>query len=198
MTNPLVKRKQAQIAEIARSAPLVDGPGAAANPTSASTIEWVESEIRVLEHERARASTTVETYLARIREGQLLQPRLLELTRSYDRAKQQFDNAAAQNARAQDSQDVEESKTNEQFQIQDRAFPPEIPFKPDSALFVLGGVVLGLAFGVGSAAAREFVDQTVRCEDEFASYFPDLPVYGVIPNLEPARPSHGGVDWRLA
>ena len=196
--NPLVKRKRAQIAETAGSAPLVAAPTAAGDPALAARIDGVESEIRALEKERARESTTVELYLARIRDAQLLQPKLLELTRGYDQAKQQFDSAAAQNERAQNSQDVEASKTGEQFQIQDRAFPPEIPYKPDTGLFVLVGVVLGLAFGVGSAALREFVDQTVRCEDEFASHFPDLPVYGVIPNLEPARLSHGGVNRRLA
>jgi len=196
--NPLVKRKQAQIAEIGRAAPLVSGAGPIANPTVVAKIETVESEIRALEHERARENATVETYLARVRDAQLLQPKLLELTRSYDQAKQQYDNAAAQNERARNSQDVEESKTSEQFQIQDRAFPPEIPFKPDSSLFVFVGVALGLGLGVGSAVAREFVDQTVRCEDEFASHFPDLPVYGVIPNLEPARLRQGGGHRRLA
>ena len=196
--NPLVKRKQAQIAELARSAALVTAPGQAGNSTVAAKIEQVESEIRALERERARENTTVQAYVARIRDAQLLQPKLLELTRNYDQAKQQFDIAAAQNERARNSQDVEESKTGVQFQIQDRAFPPEIPFKPDSALFVLVGVVFGLALGLGSAAAREFVDQTVRCEDEFASHFPDLPVYGVIPNLEPARLGHGGANRRIA
>jgi uncharacterized protein involved in exopolysaccharide biosynthesis len=193
-----VRRKQAQIAEIAPSAPLDAVPGAAGNPTVAAKIDRVEGEIRALEAERKRENATVDTYLARIRDAQLLQPELLELTRSYDQAKLLFDTAAAQNERARNSQDVEASQTGEQFQIQDRAFPPEIPFKPDSVLFVLVGITVGLALGLGSAAAREFTDQTVRCEDEFASHFPDLPVYGVIPNLEPARAKPGGVQRKLA
>ena len=46
----------------------------------------------------------------------------------------------------------------------------------------------------GATAARELVDHTLKGEQEFASLFPDLPVYAVIPNLTVARGSSAGVE----
>jgi len=196
--NPLVKRKRAQIAEFARSNP----PGAAPDSPGASRIaaqiETVKRETLRLERELAREDASIATYRARLRNAPLLQPRLLKLSRGYDQSLQQLGIAMVRKDKAEYSKDVEESQPGEQFQIQDRASPPKIPFKPDFGMFLLIGIGLGIALGVGSAAAREFVDQTVRCEDEFASHFPDLPVFGVIPSLEPSRLRANGVHRRIA
>jgi uncharacterized protein involved in exopolysaccharide biosynthesis len=151
-----------------------------------------------LERDRARANAEAETYRGRIRNAQLLQPRLLALTRGFGQAKEQLDIAVGQNETARLSQDVEAAKTGEQFQIQDRALPPDTPYSPDFGVFVLSGLCLGLFIGVAATAAREFVDQTVRGEQEFVSYFPDLPVYGVIPSLSVIHMRPHGSERRLA
>jgi capsular polysaccharide biosynthesis protein len=92
--------------------------------------------------------------------------------------------------------DLEESNTGDQFQIQDLASAPTAPFKPSVFAYVLAGIGLGIALGVGAAAAREFVDQSVRSEDEFASVFPGLAVYGVIPSLDVGPKSSRRSDAR--
>lgn len=194
--NPLVKRKREQIAEAVRSQ-LRALPGTPANSATAVSLDPVSGEIMRVEHEiemlqrdRARERSQIETYRARIDSAPRLQPKMLELTRDYDEMKHQLDLAVVQNEQAQHSQDLEDSKKGEQFQIQDRAYPPTEPYKPNLLAYVLAGIGLGLVIGVGATAAREFVDQTVRGEDQFAVLFPDLPVYAVIPNLNLDRRIH--------
>jgi hypothetical protein len=49
---------------------------------------------------------------------------------------------------------------------------------------VLLGLLGGLALGVGFASLLEFLDHTVRNEEEFAHRYPNLPILGSIPNLD--------------
>lgn len=187
--HPDVRNKRTQIAQLSR---VLEGdesgrPGAAAtarlDPASMQAVA-IENEIRALERERARENANIDVFRSRIALAPQRQQKLLELTRDYESVNQQFNTAVAQKEQAQRSQDLEESKKGEQFQIQDRAYPPTLPFKPNFIEYVLAGIGLGLALGVGATAAKELVDQTVSNEDEFLSFFPDLPVYAVIPSLD--------------
>jgi peptidoglycan/LPS O-acetylase OafA/YrhL/uncharacterized protein involved in exopolysaccharide biosynthesis len=192
--NPLVMRKRAQIADYLGSLTPVAAAGALGDPALTTAIERVEHELSGLSRELARENATIATYLARQQNAALLQPKLLELNRGHEQAKQQLDLAVAQKNRAQYSEDLEASNTGKQFEIQDRAYPPESPSEPNLGLFVLVGLGLGAAIGVGSTATRVIVNQAVRGEEEFATMFPDLPVYGVIPSLKSIHMRTGGAN----
>ena len=189
--NPLVKRKHAEIAELARAlqaaAPTetaaTSAAAAAPDPISAQ-IATIEYEVETLERDRTQENGKIDTYRARIGNAPRLQPRFLELTRDSEVAKRELETAVMQNEQARHAQDLEESKTGDQFHVQDRAEPPRVPYKPNVLQWVMVGIGLGLALGVGAAATREFADQTLRSEDEFAAVFPDMHVYGVIPSLD--------------
>jgi peptidoglycan/LPS O-acetylase OafA/YrhL/uncharacterized protein involved in exopolysaccharide biosynthesis len=192
--NPLVVRKRAQIAAHLQSLPPVAAGVAVGDPALAAEIESVENELSSLSRELARENATIATYLARQQNAALLQPKVLQLNRGHEQARQQLDLAVARKNNAQHSDELEQSKSGAQFEIQDRAYPPKSPSEPDLGLFVLVGLGFGAVIGVGSTAARVFVNQTVRGEDEFATIFPDLPVYGVIPSLKSVRMRPGGVQ----
>jgi len=185
--HPIVKRKREQIAELLRSPPPPAPPGA--HSMTASTgpigvqIATIENEIRSLERDRVREEGDIAEYRAHIVNAQQVQQSLLELTRDYEQVKHQFDTAVVQNEQAQRSQDVEGSNRGEQFKIQDRAYANGVPYKRNLQ-YVAAIMIFGVALGVGASAARELVDQTVRSEDEFAAFFPEMPVYGAIPNLD--------------
>ena len=193
-SNPLVTRKRAQIADYVGSLPPRAPAGALGDAALAAAVETVEHELSVLSGELARENATIADYLARQHNGALLQPKLLALNRGNDQAKLQLDLAMAQKNKAQYSEDLEASNTGKQFEIQDRAYPPELPSEPNLGMFVLVGLGLGAAIGVGATATRAIVNQTVRGEEEFATMFPDLPVYGVIPSLKSIRMRPGGAN----
>jgi uncharacterized protein involved in exopolysaccharide biosynthesis len=187
--NPLVKRKRTQIAELVRTPPDAVVAGSHRNPAVAAALDSISVHIAAVENE-------IHAYSARIGSSPRLQPKFLELIRDSDQAKRQLEIAVVQNEQAQHLQDLEDSKSGDQFQIQDRASPPMAPFKPNVFEYLIAGIGLGVAIGVGAAAAREFVDQSVRSEDEFASVFPGLAVYGVIPSLDVGPKSSRRSDAR--
>jgi polysaccharide chain length determinant protein (PEP-CTERM system associated) len=187
--NPLVKRKRGQIAEFLRTPRAVASGEVEPSPSDPASVEILatENEIRALERDRAHEAVNVDLYRRRIADAPQQQQRFLELTRDYASVKLQFDAAVAQNEQARRAQELEVSKLGEQFQIQDRAYPPTTPFAPDVLRYLLIALVAGLTLGTAAVAAREALDPSVWNEEEFAARCPDLPVYGVIPNLDAAR-----------
>jgi polysaccharide chain length determinant protein (PEP-CTERM system associated) len=181
---PLVKRKREEIAELLR-APSPATEVVSREPVSVQ-IASVENNIRELERDRAQEQAKIESYRAHIARAPQIQQQLNALTRDYDQVKHQFDTAVLQTEQAQRSQDLEGSNKAQQFQIQDRAYPTTVP-QPPKLQYPLAVLLLGLLISASAIALLELFDQTVRSEEEFAVLFPDLPICGVIPNLDVDR-----------
>lgn len=185
--NPLVKRKREQITQFAANHPEL---GAAKSADSeivvpgSPEIGRLQGEIRGLEADRDREQRNVDTLRRRIENMPVRQQELAELTRDYETLQKQYDANFAQKEQARRAQDIEAAKKGEQFQIQDRARPSVKPDKPNVPAIVLLGLLGGLGLGVGLASLLEFLDHTVRSEDEFARRYPDFPILGSIPNLD--------------
>ena len=191
--NPLVRRKRNQIAQFhalhpALSAPKATGEGGV---PSSPEISRLESDIRALEAERRREQVNIDQLRGRLSNMPLRLQELTNLTRDYDALKTRYDQTSAQREQAQRAQDIEVARKGEQFQVQDRARPPAVPFKPNVVQLVMMGLFTGLGLGAAAAVGLEFLDQSIRSEDEFAGRFPDLPILGSIPGLDteeaPAR-----------
>jgi polysaccharide chain length determinant protein (PEP-CTERM system associated) len=204
--NPLVKRKREQIAQFAANHPGMSDSGSNPAPGGdtqsgelrSPEVARLEGEIRSLDADRAAEQRNVNMLRHRIENMPLRQQELAALTRDYETLKRQYDANFAQKEQAKRAQDIEAAKKGEQFQIQDRARPPVEPSQPNVMQIVLLGLLGGLGLGVGVAALLEFIDHTVRSEEELAHRYPDLPVLGSIPNLDADTPTAGGLLGRYA
>ena len=68
------------------------------------------------------------------------------------------------------------------IQVTDRAKIPLKPYRPQKALNILLGVILGLSLGVGLAFFSEYLDNTLNTVEEVEDTF-GLPILGVVPAL---------------
>jgi len=200
--NPLVRRKRDQIAQFAANHPAVSekapapgqpGSGARTSPE----IARLEGEIRTYEANRDAEQRNVDMLRRRIENMPLRQQELATLTRDYEMLQRQYDANLAQKEQAKRAQDIEAAKKGEQFQIQDRARPPVTPAEPNVPQIILLGIFGGLGLGVGLASLLEFLDHTVRNEEEFTHRYPDLPILGSIPNLDADTQLTGGPLGRV-
>lgn len=66
------------------------------------------------------------------------------------------------------------------LQIMDEAKVPEEPVKPKKALNIAIAFFLGLMVSVGISFVLEYMDKTIKSEDDINKYL-DLPVIGIIP-----------------
>ena len=83
---------------------------------------------------------------------------------------------------AQVAQGLETEQKGERFTIIDPARLPEKPFKPNRLAIALIGFVLGLGAGIGMAAFKEYIDDSIRDADTLTQTTA-LPVLAIIPEI---------------
>jgi hypothetical protein len=79
------------------------------------------------------------------------------------------------------AQGLEKEQLSERFSILDAARLPEKPDSPNIPAILLIGLVLGMGSGVGLAAVRESVDDTVRSPEDLGRIAGGLPVLASVP-----------------
>jgi tyrosine-protein kinase Etk/Wzc len=85
------------------------------------------------------------------------------------------------NSKYQESRIAEASRISN-VRIVDPALPPRKPVKPKKKMNLLLGAILGLGLGVGIAFLREYLDHSVRTEEDLAKF--GLPVLSLVPSID--------------
>ena len=80
------------------------------------------------------------------------------------------------------SQTLEQSDKGTKFQILEAARLPIEPVKPKKLLIVLGGLVIGLAFGGALIYLLEMSDTSIRSLEEARTVL-EFPIFGIIPPI---------------
>lgn len=75
--------------------------------------------------------------------------------------------------------------------IVDPAIQPRQPIRPRKARSLILAVIFGLTLGVGAAAARDYLDETVHTREELMAVT-ELPVLGLIPRIRPGSAASDG------
>ncbi len=97
---------------------------------------------------------------------------------------QNFYNAVVERVKASD---ILSNTVASNIRIVETAIPAAIyPVAPDKRHNLLLGLVLGLMAGVGLAFLLEYMDQTLRTEDDIHQ-LSDIPVLSVIPEADGAK-----------
>jgi uncharacterized protein involved in exopolysaccharide biosynthesis len=91
-------------------------------------------------------------------------------------------------SRVKESNILQTSDTSN-IRVVEKAMVPVRPVSPNKKRNLLLGAVLGLFGGIGLAFFLEYLDQTVRTEEDITSHF-KLPVLSVIPEADRSE-THG-------
>ena len=121
-------------------------------------------------------------YQARIESSPQVEEEYKELDRGYQESKKFYDEIAGRMNSAKMATDLERRQEGEQFRVLDPANLPDTPEFPKPAVFIGGGVMLGLLVGLGISAFLEYRDTSVRNERDIWAFtqLPTLAVIGLI------------------
>jgi succinoglycan biosynthesis transport protein ExoP len=64
---------------------------------------------------------------------------------------------------------------------------PQTPYSPNLYANLTLGILLGIVGGIALAFLLDYLDDTIRTKDELAKIAPDVPLLGIVPNIEARR-----------
>jgi hypothetical protein len=136
-------------------------------------------------------------YQSRLDAAPIREAELTELMRDYETIQTIYRGLLAKREDSKVAANLEVRQVGEQFRVLDPARVPEAPFSPDRTRIELLGVAVGLLIGLGAAGLREYLDQTLKTEDDVRNVL-GLPVIATVPVLTIMRKPAGSWWTRFA
>ena len=130
----------------------------------------------------------IDDYQRRIESAPARDNELIELMRDYSTFQGQYNSLLSKQLDSQMSENLERSQRGQQFRILDPARVPDRPFYPNRPRIYLMGLMFALALGLGLAGVAEYLDRSLRSEDDVRLALA-LPVLATIPVIEPPAKS---------
>ena len=144
-----------------------------------------EAQIELNLAAQRKANQDIEEYQRRIEAAPIRDTQLVDLMRDYTTLKTHYDSLSSKKIDSQLSANVERRQIGEQFRILDPARLPEKPSSPNRQQLYLLSIVLALVIGVGVAGGAEYLDRSLRSEDDVRLALA-LPVLATIPEINTA------------
>lgn len=138
------------------------------------------SSLAALRNTRMDVKRRLHEYATRLERSPEIEPEYLELTRDRDTSGQKYQEIRSRLLEAKVSEGLEVQRKGERFSLIDPPSLPERPFKPNRLAIVLLGFILAVGAGLGSGAAVESLDHSIRTSEQLASLTQHFPL-AVIP-----------------
>jgi uncharacterized protein involved in exopolysaccharide biosynthesis len=169
------------------SAPVRKSPLRPENPAYINLqaqLNSATSSLGALRSTRAAVKQRLQDYAARLERTPEMEPDYLFLTRDRDTSGQKYQDIRSRLLEAKVSEGLEVQRKGERFSLIDPPSLPEKPDKPNRLAILLLGFILAAGGGVGSGAAAESFDHSIRTPEQLArlTQFSPLAVIPFMPN----------------
>jgi polysaccharide chain length determinant protein (PEP-CTERM system associated) len=173
-----------------------DGPRERRARELRADLDATAREIATRQVDQQRVRDEMNLYQSRLDAAPIREAELTELTRDYETIQQIYRGLLAKREDSKMAANLEQRQIGEQFRVLDPARVPSSPFSPNRMLLNLMGVAVGLAIGLGATAALEYLDSTLKNEDDVRLLL-GLPVIATIPELATTKRAPAGIRARL-
>jgi succinoglycan biosynthesis transport protein ExoP len=154
-------------------------PATSADPTRASMLAQVQSQLRSnqveitnREHSMATLTAKVDDYQGRLNQEPIREQQLSDLTRGYEQSKANYDDLLKKKNESSMATSMELLQQGERFHVVDAPSLPTKPDFPNRLKFCGIGLGIGLALGAAVAGAFEMVDDRIYDEKALQKLLP--------------------------
>ena len=156
------------------------------------TLKQMENEIRNLKTNIHQIKKTMQVYQKKVEDTPKREQELQSIQRDYNNIKESYNSLLARRLEAELAVNMEKKQKGEQFRILDYARLPEKPIKPDVRMLFMLSLAIGFGFGGGVIFLLEFLNPTLRREEQIETEI-GLPILASIPPLD--KPGAGRKRW---
>jgi polysaccharide chain length determinant protein (PEP-CTERM system associated) len=145
-------------------------------------IQNLDEQIARKQAEQRRLENVIATYQHRIAAVPTHESELTELMRDYETLQKSYESLLSRKEDSKIAANLERRQIGEQFKIIDPALEPEKPVSPKRMQLDILGAAIGLALGLGLAALLEYLDTSLKTEEDVVEALM-LPVLALIPMM---------------
>jgi uncharacterized protein involved in exopolysaccharide biosynthesis len=205
-TEELKKQAENEIAanQKAPKTPSTIDPATAEELQGGSSVPMIQvqsqlkaNELEILNDEQHKKDleSKISDYQTRLNLTPTTQQELTSISRGYEESKANYNSLQQKEMQSQLATSLEHQQQGDQFRIVDSPCLPGKPSAPNHLLFSLGGLMSGLALGLGLAFVVELADVRIRKEKDLEGIIPARVLVG-IPRLNTERDKHSrAVRW---
>lgn len=149
-------------------------------------IHQAEQTIASKTEEQARARGALGSAQSRLQLSPIVEEGFKAVTRDYQTALNFYTDLLEKRTHSEMATDLERRQQGEQFRVIDPANLPEKPSFPNRPMFAVGGLGIGLAFGIALVVVLESKDRALHSERDVVAYL-GLPALAVMPTIAGAN-----------
>jgi succinoglycan biosynthesis transport protein ExoP len=185
---PDVKKTKDEIAHLEKKIkatgqnPIDNKPDNPAYVTLSAQLSSTHSEIESVKRQIDSVQSNRNDFQRRIATSPRVEESYKSLMTQRNNLQLKYDDLTRKYMESRVARGLEKGQMGERFTLIDAARLPEKPIFPNIPAFLLIGLVLGVGSGVGSAALKEFSDQSVRTGEALAAAV-GFPVLAVLPEI---------------
>jgi len=160
-----------------------------------SQLKANQLEIKGYEKQEKTLEGRVAEYQARLNMMPATEQALADISRGYNESQKNYDSLLAKQSQSQLATNLANNQQGQQFRLLDPAQLPDKPASPNHVLLSLGGLILGIAVGVGLTALFELTDARVRNEEDLEGLVAARVLVG-IPRISTPKGDHDRIRMR--
>lgn len=146
-------------------------------------VEASQAERASLLNKSKQLKADIADYEKRLASAPAVEREYTAMARELENTQLQYRLVSQKQMEAQSAQNLESERKGERFTLIEPPLTPEEPASPNRVVIVVLGMVLAIGGAIGSAAAREVMDNSVRNRRDLESLL-NIPPLAVIPFIE--------------
>ena len=151
-----------------------------------SQLKANELEIQNDQQHKKELETKITEYQTRLNLTPTTEEELTSISRGYEESKANYNSLQQKEMQSKLATSLEHQQQGDQFRVVDPPSLPKKPSSPNHLFFSLGGLLAGLALGLGLASILELVDVRIRQEKDLEGIVPANVLVG-IPRLNTGK-----------
>lgn len=160
-----------------------------------SQLKANQLEIKGYQQQERVLAGRVAEYQARLNMTPATEQALADISRGYNESQKNYDSLLAKQSQSQLATNLANNEQGQQFRLLDPAHLPDKPASPNHILLSLGGLILGIAVGVGLTTLLELIDARVRSEEDLEGLVAARVLVG-IPRISTPKEDHDRIRMR--